>query len=490
MAVVRKINLRDIELLKKSIDEGKNLCRSNFYLANTYKDTKNFRNAIAHYEYVIENQTWDEEIFISYLNMGKCLMEIGDTEQAITSWLNGYNVCPSRTETIYELIKFYRANKQYELCMLFYSFVRNTSLPNDKVLFINSEVYDGLLDYEFTVFGYYLLPRYPLLFMDVLATTKQLLMKENLSSMSSLLSNYKYYKRYTSIKGMGTVYNVGHDISGYNSSTPSIVKWLGDTYLLNQRLVNYKIVNKKDYVVKDGDGKIRTKNRWVILDKNFERLDSGMFNDTDDNEHKRIYGIEDVRLIMVGGNIYYSGTVQDPFTHRLLISINEYSHKESAITKRLTFHPKNNNCEKNWVMYDYNGKIKIVYQWYPLTIGHIEGNHFVAEDVIETPEIFRHIRGSTNGVLIDNTVCFIVHMISLDNDVRHYYHCFVVMDKDKKRFIDISLPFTFSIDNNIEYCLGLLVEGDDIIMTYSLNDSCSKIIKIPLSDFKKRVMLN
>ena len=81
-------------------------------------------------------------------------------------------------------------------------------------------------------------------------------------------------------------------------------------------------------------------------------------------------------------------------------------------------------------------------------------------------------------------------MISLDNDVRHYYHCFVVMDKDKKRFIDISLPFTFSIDNNIEYCLGLLVEGDDIIMTYSLNDSCSKIIKIPLSDFKKRVMLN
>ena len=78
----------------------------------------------------------------------------------------------------------------------------------------------------------------------------------------------------------------------------------------------------------------------------------------------------------------------------------------------------------------------------------------------------------------------------MKDNKRQYYHCFVTIDPKEFKLIDISLPFTFSRDSKIEYCLGLLQDGDNLIITYSLNDNCSRILKVPIVEFKKRVFLN
>ena len=203
-----------------------------------------------------------------------------------------------------------------------------------------------------------------------------------------------------------------------------------------------------------------------------------------------VYGIEDVRLMNMGSDVYYTGTVIDQFTRKIMITHGRYSIDDKEITKKLLFHDNNNYCEKNWVMFEENGELKIIYSWCPLIIGRVEGNRFVEEKRIETPNFFSYFRGSTNGVLINNALCFITHLVIMKDNKRHYYHCFVSIDPKEFKLIDISLPFTFSRDCNIEYCLGLLHDGDDLIITYSLNDSCSKILKVPIVEFKKRVFLN
>jgi hypothetical protein len=67
---------------------------------------------------------------------------------------------------------------------------------------------------------------------------------------------------------------------------------------------------------------------------------------------------------------------------------------------------------------------------------------------------------------------FVVHLVSYEAP-RHYYHMLVVFDEQLtlKRY---SAPFKFE-EECIEYCLGLVVEADRVIMTYSTWDRTSKI---------------
>lgn len=481
---------RDIELLKLSIAENKDLCRSNFYLANTYRESGNNEDAIKCYEYVLEHQTWQEELFMSCLYMGQCFKNIGEDERAVAIWLYGYNVCPSRVETLYELIKFYKDNRNYELCLMFYKTAITIESPQDCILFIRRDIYDHLLHHEFVIFGYYLLSRYPMLFLQILPTIKYLLLNESFESKYNLLDNYSFYKQYTTVDDMHSIINISCDLNGYNNSTPSIAKYSDDKYLMNLRMVNYDLIDNNNYISKDHDGRIRTKNICFLLDKDFKQINKHLFEDSDADEDKMIYGIEDARLINIGNDVYYTGTVSDPFTKKLMISHGRYSIEDKTISKKLLFHDNNNYCEKNWVMFEENGELKIIYSWSPLIIGRVEGNSFIQERKIETPDVFSYFRGSTNGVLIANALCFITHLVIMKDNKRQYYHCFVTIDPKEFKLIDISLPFTFSRDSNIEYCLGLLQDGDDLIITYSLNDNCSRILKVPIVEFKKRVFLN
>ena len=56
---------------------------------------------------------------------------------------------------------------------------------------------------------------------------------------------------------------------------------------------------------------------------------------------------------------------------------------------------------------------------------------------------------------------------------RHYYHIFAVFDENMN-FLRHSAPFKFE-GEGIEYTLGLVVEDERVITTYSTWDRSSKI---------------
>ena len=88
------------------------------------------------------------------------------------------------------------------------------------------------------------------------------------------------------------------------------------------------------------------------------------------------------------------------------------------------------------------------------------------------PKMFKRARGSTCGYKYKNEIWFVTHIVSYEQP-RHYYHVIVVFDNDMnlQRY---SAPFKFDSDP-IEYCLGLVVKDNNVVISYSTWDRTTRI---------------
>ena len=69
----------------------------------------------------------------------------------------------------------------------------------------------------------------------------------------------------------------------------------------------------------------------------------------------------------------------------------------------------------------------------------------MVKSIENLPIIFDKFRGSTNGVLYDNKIWFIVHQQNIiSNDFKSYEHNIVVFDKDMKL---LGYSDTFKFEN-------------------------------------------
>jgi hypothetical protein len=84
------------------------------------------------------------------------------------------------------------------------------------------------------------------------------------------------------------------------------------------------------------------------------------------------------------------------------------------------------------------------------------------------------MRGSSCASKFNNNIWFLTHIVDADllkNGSGKYFHVFVIFDSELN-LIKYSQPFTF--DNKlIEFCIGLVVEEENILMTYSIYDNSS-----------------
>ena len=109
-----------------------------------------------------------------------------------------------------------------------------------------------------------------------------------------------------------------------------------------------------------------------------------------------------------------------------------------------------------------------------LTICNLNESVLKIDRIVHMPNIFKLVRGSSNGFLYKDEIWFITHFVS-DENRRYYYQLFVVFDinMNLQRY---SPPFNFS-DKPIEFCLSIIVTDDQVIIPYSVNDA-SAIVSI------------
>ena len=75
-------------------------------------------------------------------------------------------------------------------------------------------------------------------------------------------------------------------------------------------------------------------------------------------------------------------------------------------------------------------------------------------------------------------IWFVGHLVVYHEDLpREYYHCIIVLDEKTLTIKRYSKPFFFTKNfrQTVEYCLGIIVEKNRIIFSYSVMDSQSFI---------------
>jgi len=489
---------RDIRLLLKGLEENPNSDRYCFYLANTYRDIGNYEEALKYYKKRIDLGGWIEEVWQSYYSSGRCYYNMKDIPKAINMWLEGYEAYPNRIENLYQIINHYRNNGKSRLAYQYYRMaVHSTKIyggANNEFLFLEKNIYEYKLDYEFTIIGYYENPDkldLKRISMNVMSCP---IIEDEIAK--NILSNYKFYvdKAYNHTKIIlnkkltELLSSIELQEKGFNSSTPSICFLNASTVAVNKRYVNYHIDEKGNYINKE---KIQTINVLSIIDVDkMEKIQESVLEY--DTSLDNIYvGLEDIRLYSREDKLYYSANrglsplnIQVEYGE---IDISASSTKNNIILQRVEKGKR--EIEKNWVLFTSGtNKTRCIYEWSPLTIGEIDGKNF--KTLIEysnIPYFFKYIRGSTNGVTIGDEVWFICHLVSYETR-RYYYHIVIVLDKVTGKLKKYTNLFLFEREI-VEYTLGFIEIGENLMIGYSILDKETKFIEISKSWFEGQMII-
>jgi hypothetical protein len=132
--------------------------------------------------------------------------------------------------------------------------------------------------------------------------------------------------------------------------------------------------------------------------------------------------------------------------------------------------------EKNWSFVEYKNKLCVIYYWFPLQIGEIDYSTNTM-DIIEIkyniPDYFKNARGSTSGYIYNKEIWFVLHKTQYKDNKKNYQHFFAIFDlyMNLIRYSEL-----FKLGNcMVEFCTGLIIKNDKIILSYSLLDSQSII---------------
>ena len=466
---------RDIRLLTQGLVEKPNNDRYTFYLANSYRDSGNREKAIEMYKKRIEIGGWFDEVWHSYYSIGRCYNWLGQPELAIAYWMLAYDYFPKRLENIYEIIHHYRNESKHKLAYEFYRIAQEQLKGVDKskidYLFLQNDVYDYKIDYEYSIVGYYYNPEN----IDLAALSMRVLTARSIedSILKNVLSNYKFYCKPLALTNNSLNNEHFTTEEGFNISTPSFCIHNGET-VINRRHVNYYIDENGGYINKEH---ITTKNMLTVGSKTFEL---GYNTELDG----RYVGLEDIRLFEHNGETHFTANrgTQDG---KMRVEYGTIDYENQCI--KSSFLTKTDGCsniEKNWVLYaGTDGRLRVVYDWRSsYEIGH--ANTLINKKDMKSPKFFEMLRGSTNGIQVGNETWFIAHAVSYE-DRRYYYHILVALDTESGEVKRWSKFFTLE-GEKVEYVLGFIQTSDEEFMIgYSKMDKECCIKNVSKSDLEK-----
>ena len=173
------------------------------------------------------------------------------------------------------------------------------------------------------------------------------------------------------------------------------------------------------------------------------------------------------------------GSVEDPDTGAIRVGHGTYTLDKDCLVSLPFQSPLGRSCEKNWCYFhDAAGELRVMYDWSPLTVGKVvDGQLEILTMNKSVPPFFRDVRGSTHGMRFGGELWFLCHIANYTTP-RTYYHLLVVLDGTTLELKRHSILFKFA-DESIEYALGLIVECERILISFSRFDRTSAVLVMP-----------
>jgi hypothetical protein len=451
---------RDAILLEKGLTDEPTNVRYMFYLAQTYHSTGRWKDSIAMYKRRINAGGWFEEIWYSHYMIAKCHRELGNIPKFEEWMLRAYEYRKERAESLYELARYFRQDGQHYKAYQYVVMGQKIPMSTDS-LFIETDVYRGLFDYEQSVLDYYVKSnRY-----EGLRSSVHYMLKLGLHH-PSVLYNLQYYtkpiiserKRLTFPSVFGP------------SFSPSALSVLEYPFV-NVRYVNYKVV----------DGNFITPEGLSLCENACFNIETGQLVAKMDEatvnlpvlDHT-IRGLEDVRgYFDKNGTSCFTATVHN-YDKDIRILQGKYTTGQYKDCRVLPS-PHGRHCEKNWL--PINGTDMFIYDWHPLTL--VDSSGTIVKE-IQTAPMFSNFRGSAPPIKMDGKWWTLVHMVDY-GPPRKYYHCLVELNTD---FVPtrVSMPFTF-VSPAIEYCLSFRHVNDTLHFFAGINETALSRFIVQLTEF-------
>lgn len=262
---------------------------------------------------------------------------------------------------------------------------------------------------------------------------------------------------------------------GRRPMNPSVCLHNGELWCV-VRAVNYEIHEKGRYSIDDADGVVRTENYLgrLLPDGSLTEAPTLMLDlDPSPRQKSQIAGYEDIRLISIDGGLTGSATVcdRDPDGRRLIARLHLDEHGN---VKRADVQPSNQEHEKNWMPLAVDGKFTWIYSIDPTAI--------LPGPLRSCPFALEHQRGGATIAFGNGYLC-VTHEVIDTHEGRIYLHRFVRLD-DKFNVTAVTPTWVFA-HYGIEFCCGMAVDGDSLLLSYGVHDKEAWIAKIDVNEIEQ-----
>jgi tetratricopeptide (TPR) repeat protein len=491
---------RDAALLENDLLTDPNNVRTHFYLGQTYMSLGRHEDAIKSLGRRIDLGGWEEEIYISRLYRGDCLITRGRPLEAVAEWLKAWQVRPCRTEAALRLIGHYRGQPNHAFVATIYleklfllQFGETLDgkkvaepLVNKDILFVNHRDMKYQIWEELGILCFY--------------NGKQAAAQHHLDRLTLDPSfNFNERNRFTelytwyrwkipSVNKRPLVVGPEHLAflkdglwRGYNPS----IRNHGDRYLVCLRYSNYETSDALKYTYRTMDGIVCTRNIIVEYDRNFNVVTDNFtpieFKIPSKyiiNHGTNIHGIEDCRWLNKS-SIMGTSRQFTPDGVNKIIRI-DFDMKSKALMRMKPLlapvKAEEDQCQKNWLPFSWNDEECYIYRINPFVVYTMKGKCLI--DWVSPKYTFDGLRGSAPPVPWSSAkqpfeyMILVAHFSSYSGEKgRKYYHRFITIGKDLKP-LRMSRIFTMA-DDPIQYVAGMCksLDQNGYVITYGINDS-------------------
>lgn len=297
-----------------------------------------------------------------------------------------------------------------------------------------------------------------------------------------------------------------NDMEGPSLTNPSVLN-INDTIVVNIRNVNYTLYHSElnkfehrwgplSYIHPEHDNHLRTTNYISVLNDN---LDSQFISkvDTSSLDIEPLWdfvGLEDARLINWNNKLFLCGVRRDTTTNgqgRMELSEIIFDNNTIREISRFRIPSPNENeyCNKNW-MPILSMPYHFIKWCNPLEIVIADPIQKTCSTVLNSSSFipgFPDWRGSSQVIKLENAYLSIIHETNLyrskiGNKDATYRHRFLVWDNNWN-LIKISKIFSF-LNTKIEFCCGMDIYKDNLLITFGIQDNAAFILKAPISMVK------
>ena len=508
---------RDIRLLSEDLKEDPKNGRTYFYLAQSYKDSGKFEEAIKHYKKRIEVGGWYEEVWQAHYQIAKCYECLKQPEEMEAWALKAFKFHPHRAEPIFFLVQYFKDRYEHFKAYQYYLKGKDIPFPKNDVLFIEYSIYEGMFEYENTILSCYVFNKSRQDALNDMVTyinTKQ-------HRIDNVWDNIQYYiEPLTSsiYKGEYSKLFFPH-VGEFQVSSCSVVPYK-NKLIMNTRYVNYSIDSRGSYHMRSTDGNVKTRNGITYLNSSYYPFeDVRMMKEEPEKTYpSNIEGLEDVRLFVHKDKLHFTASSKNITKDgKIVMAIGDYDHEHAKMTNiNVIQPPKPSDCEKNWIYvpeYSLVGteaaknKMNFIYGWHPLRIGAVNTSFDFAKDksedtpeektpseeiklvqgleihtTFETPRFFSRFRGSSTICEYEGRLWCVAHFVKYSTP-RVYLHSVVTFNRETMKPESYSLPFVFR-KHAIEYCIGLHIKDGKICYIFSQNDNEPGFITMPINNLR------